>query len=193
MHAVRKSELRLGDPVTVLGAGPIGLFCLQAAKAAGAGPVYVSEPAPARSRAALDLGADAVVDPTKEDVVDRMVTLTDGIGPQIVFDCAGAKSTLHQALSIVRRHGQVMLVALAWENTSVLPVDWMAREVRLQSSWASRPKDWRIALDLIRSGKINIQPMVSEAGFIPLEGIQRAFEALVKPSVELQMVVSPGK
>ena len=191
IRAVRQSRLRLGDPVSILGAGPIGLLCLQAAKAAGAGAVFVSEPAPARREAATKLGADAVIDPTKEDVVAGMVSLTDGLGPQVVFDCAGAKSTLDQALTMVRRSGQVVLVALAWEPTSVLPVEWIAREVSLQATFGGAPEDWRIALELIRTGKIRMESLLSEASFIPLDDIQQAFEALIKPTIQLQMVVKP--
>jgi len=189
VHAVRKSELRLGDTVAVLGGGPIGLFCLQTARAAGAGKVFVSEPAPARQEAARLLGADAVIDPLQDDVVERVVSLTGGIGPDVVFDCAGAASTLDQAMNMVRRGGQVVLVALAWEKTAVLPVDWIAREIKLQASFSSLPEDWRIALDLMRSGKVSVAPMLSEDSFIPLEDIQQAFESLVKPSTQLQMVV----
>ena len=191
VRAVRKSDLRLGDTVAILGAGPIGLLCIQAARAAGAGTVFVSEPAPARSKAALDLGARSVVDPTSEDVVSRIVSLTGGAGPDIVFDCAGAGSTLNQAMNMVRRSGQVVLVALSWEQTSVLPVDWVGREVKLQTSFGARTEDWRIALELIRSGAVTVAPMLSEAGFIPIEEIQQAFEALAKPSSQLQMVVKP--
>ena len=46
VHAVRLSRLRLGDSAAIIGAGPIGLFCLQVAKASGAGPVFVSAPMP---------------------------------------------------------------------------------------------------------------------------------------------------
>ena len=189
VHAVRISDLRLGDTVAVLGGGPIGLFCLQTARAAGAGKVFVSEPAPARQEAARLLGADAVIDPLQDDVVERVVSLTGGIGPDVVFDCAGAASTLDQAMNMVRRGGQVVLVALAWEKTAVLPVDWIAREIKLQASFSSLPEDWRIALDLMRSGKVSVAPMLSEDSFIPLEDIQQAFESLVKPSTQLQMVV----
>ena len=189
VHAVRMSQLRLGDPVAVLGAGPIGLLCIQTARAAGAGAVFVSEPAAARREAALKLGAEAVIDPTKEDVVSGMVSATGGLGPQVVFDCAGARSTLDEALSMVRRSGQVVLIALSWEQTSVLPVDWAAREVSLQTSFASTPEDWRVALELIKSGKVTMDPLLSDADFIEMEDIQRAFEALIKPTTQLQMVV----
>ena len=85
VHAVRLSDLRLGDAVLVLGAGPIGLLCLQTARAAGATTVIVSEPAPARAAAAQRLGADAVLDPATPDFAERVVELTAGAGPRIVF------------------------------------------------------------------------------------------------------------
>lgn len=191
VHAVRRSRLRLGDTVAVLGAGPIGLLCLQTARAAGAGRVLVAEPAAVRRETALKLGADAVVDPTREDTVARLVELSDGLGPDVVFECAGARPTFQQALDAVRRHGQVVLVALAWEEVPVLPVDWIAREVELVASFGSRPQDWRIALDLMRTGKVSVDFMLPDTSFIPLEGIQEAFEALMRPTTQLQVVVKP--
>ena len=191
VHAVRISQLKLGDQAVVLGAGPIGLFCLQVAKAAGACSVIVSEPAPARAETARALGADAVVDPTSQNVEAEVVALTDGLGPKIVFDCAGLGSTLDQAFNLVRRGGQVVLVAVPWEPMPVLAADWMAREVGFQTSFGSRPDDWRVSLELLESGQVSVAPMLSEEGFIPLEGIQEAFEALVKPTTQVQMVVRP--
>jgi (R,R)-butanediol dehydrogenase/meso-butanediol dehydrogenase/diacetyl reductase len=189
VHAVRVSQLKMGDYVGVLGAGPIGLLCLQAAKAAGASGVFVSEPSPARREAALAVGADAVIDPITEDVEARMVSLTGGLGPRVVFECAAAKFTLDQGLNLVARNGQVVLIALAWEPTAVLPVDWVGSEVTLLASMGTRPEDWRIAMELIASGKVDMAPLLSDAGFIPLEGIQEAFESLVKPTTQLQIVV----
>jgi 2-desacetyl-2-hydroxyethyl bacteriochlorophyllide A dehydrogenase len=191
VRAVRHSKVKLGDKVAVLGAGPIGLFCIQAVKAAGAGAVYVSEPVPVRAEAARNVGADLVIDPTGEDVVARLEELTDGLGPDVVFDCAGATPTLDQAMNIVRRDGQVMLVAVAWTEVPLLPVDWMAREVSIQSTWGGRHEDWKIALELLRTGKIIVGPMLTSSSFIPLDDIQDAFESLIKPTTQLQMVVVP--
>ena len=191
IRAIRQSQLKLGDSVAIIGAGPIGLLCLQSVKAAGAGAVFVSEPAPIRRDAALALGADAVIDPAKEDVVERMVSLTDGQGPDVVFECAGAKATLDQSLSMARLGGEVVLVAISWEPTSVLPVDWVARQVKLQASAGVTFVDWRIALNLIRTGKIRTEPLVSEDDIVPIDDIQRAFESLAKPTTQLQMVVKP--
>ena len=191
VHAVRKSALKVGDSVVVLGAGPIGLFCTQVAKAAGASSVIVFEPAPVRANAAAQVGADEVLNPLEVDPITTAVERTGGIGPDVVFDCAGVKSTLDQSLSMVRRGGQVMLVAVIWEEIPVLPVDWSAREVSMQVSFSSDPDDWRIALDLFKTGKVNIGPMLSEEEIIPLDEIQSAFESLIKPTTQLQLVVKP--
>ena len=191
VRAIRKSALKPGDKVAVLGAGPIGLFCIQVAKAAGATEVYVTEPSPARSQAAIAVGANAVVNPMVDDPVTKIVEYTNGIGPEIVFECASAKSTLSQAFNMAKREGQVVLVALAWEPTSITPIEWMGREISLASSFGTSHSDWSIALDLIKAGKIDMGAMITDSSFIKLEQVQKAFEDLIKPSSQLQMIIEP--
>ena len=188
-RAVRLSNQKLGDTVAVLGAGPIGLLCLQAAKAAGATKVIVSEPSEARRSVALELGADAVVDPTSQDPVKAIIELTDGAGPHVVYECAAAKPTLHDALDMVRRKGNVMLVALAWEDVPLLPVDWAGKEIQLNTTFASEPYDFKVAVDLIASKKFVLEPLLSDTDTIELTDIQEAFESLIKPSNQIQMVI----
>ena len=188
-RAVRLSNQKLGDTVAVLGAGPIGLLCLQAAKAAGATKVIVSEPSEARRSVALELGADAVVDPTSQDTVKAIIELTDGAGPHVVYECAAAKPTLHDALDMVRRKGNVMLVALAWEDVPLLPVDWAGKEIQLNTTFASEPYDFKVAVDLIASKKFVLEPLLSDTDTIELKDIQEAFESLIKPSNQIQMVI----
>jgi len=190
VHAVRRSSVKLGDTVAVLGAGPIGMLVTQAVRAAGATRVLVSEPAPGRADAVMELGADVIVNPFEEDVVKRLVELSDGFGPAVVFDCAGFNDTLNQAFEATRRAGQVMLVAVPWEPLPIDPVDWMAREVDFRTSFASEPEDWRISLQLLSSGRISASALMSEASVISLEEIQQAFEGLMKPSSQLQMVIN---
>jgi (R,R)-butanediol dehydrogenase/meso-butanediol dehydrogenase/diacetyl reductase len=191
VRAVRRSRLGVGDAVGIIGAGPIGMLCLQVAKAAGAGSVFVAEMAPARIEAARRLGADEVINAAEEDTVSRMVELTDGRGPAVVFDCAGIRNTLDQALNAVRRAGQVVLVAVPWEPMPLLPVEWMAREITLDMTFGGDPEDWKTALDLIAAGKVTMEPLLSGTSFVPMDEIQSAFEALTKPSTQLQMVVKP--
>lgn len=73
----------------MLGGGPIGLCVIQALKAKGVGRIIVSEVADQRKEFAKDFGADVVIDPSKEDIVEKVKGLTDGEGVAVVFDCAG--------------------------------------------------------------------------------------------------------
>ena len=52
----------------------------------------------------------------------------------------------------------------------------MAREVNLQTTFGTRPEDWRITLEMLRTGKISTEPLLHETDFVPLDDIQQAFE-----------------
>ena len=191
VRAIRNSQMKLGDSVAIIGSGPIGLLCMQVARAAGAGSVFVSEPAPARREVALQLGADMVIDPTTEDPVDKIISATNGIGPDIVFECAAAKNTLDQALTMTKRYGQVVLVAIPWEPVELMPVEWIGREVNLQTSASKSPSDWSEALELIRRKEISLAPLLSDASFVDLENLQGAFESLYEPQDQVKIVIQP--
>lgn len=193
VHAVRLSGLRLRDEVAVIGAGPIGLFCLQAAKAAGAGPVIVSEPVPLRREAAVKLGADHILDPSSGDVVDDVVRITDGLGPDVVFETAGAGPSLQQALEMARRDGMVVAAGVSWDPVPVTSGDWFGREVVMKAIYGSTPEEWRHSLQLMKEGKIRVEPMLTGKAFVPLDEIQEAFEKLMTPAgaSEIQVIVVP--
>ncbi|MEN8158948.1 MAG: alcohol dehydrogenase catalytic domain-containing protein, partial [Myxococcota bacterium] len=96
LHAVLRSAPVEGAGVVVLGAGPIGLLVLQCARALGAAEALVVEPQPVRRALAARLGAQ-VVDPGAEDVAARVRETFAPLGPDVVFECAGAPGTLAQA------------------------------------------------------------------------------------------------
>lgn len=77
------------DRVGIWGAGPIGLFAMQIAQAAGA-QVVVSEPTPYRQEMAKRMGAETIIDPSKENIVDRIMELTDGLGLTKIIECSGS-------------------------------------------------------------------------------------------------------
>jgi len=137
----------------------------------------------------MAVGAMTVIDPFEQDPVERMVELTNGRGPDVVFDCAGLKNTLQQAFDAVRREGQVVLVAVPWETMPLLPAEWMAREIDFRSSWGGSPEDWEISLDLLASGKISASSLLSDTSMITLDEIQEHFEALMSPTTQLQTII----
>ena len=145
LHAVRLSKIRLGDQVLILGAGPIGLLTQQCASLSGAMRIYVSEINAARRTMASKLGAYAVFDPTRINLVEEVVLRTE-VGVDLAFECAGAHLTLQNALEAVRVSGRIIVISLAWEPVHCLPVDWVGREIEMKTSYGMLPHEWPIAM-----------------------------------------------
>ena len=96
------------DRVGIIGAGPIGLFAMQVAQAAGA-QVIVVEPTEYRQKLANDMGADTLVDPSKEDATQRIMELTDGLGLSLVVECSGSRDGIANTVETVAVDGRVVL------------------------------------------------------------------------------------
>jgi threonine dehydrogenase-like Zn-dependent dehydrogenase len=114
-HAVKETGIKQWDDKTVLvlGGGPIGFALLLDLKGHGATNVIVSEPAKLR-REQVSEYAQAVIDPTKENVGDKCREMTEGRGVDVVFDCAGVPVGLEAGFDAIRASGYYMMVAV-WE------------------------------------------------------------------------------
>jgi threonine dehydrogenase-like Zn-dependent dehydrogenase len=116
--AVARSEVRPGDQVLVMGAGPIGLAVLLSATDAGA-RVFIADTLPARLELAHELGAELAFDVTSGDVAAAVLDWTDGAGVAISYEATGLPAVATQALNLVRRAGRMMIVGLSPEAFSV--------------------------------------------------------------------------
>lgn len=120
VYAVDMAEFVGGESLAILGAGAIGLSVLQAAKAAGAGKIIVSDPIKERRDLAAKLGADVVVDTANEDVVAKVMEQTE-VGAQVIFECAGSKEAIYQTTSLLRPRGRILIVGIPDEDSYDFP------------------------------------------------------------------------
>jgi len=118
VHAVRQSPLQLGDDVVVAGAGPIGLTVIQAARAAGAGRVFASEPNDDRRQLAASSGADVTVDPT-DDSLSEVVAAETNVGADVAFEVAGIEPALNQAVKSTKRGGHTTVVSVFEDSAAI--------------------------------------------------------------------------
>ncbi len=130
MHAVRLTGVRVGDTVVVIGAGPIGLTTLQAAKAHGATQIIVSDVVPFRLAAAQKLGATDVINAAQADVPEAVKELTNGRGVDAAFECVGLSQTISDAIKSARPGGRVQLVGVGPESVDDFPI-WSVMENEL--------------------------------------------------------------
>ncbi|MBI2764661.1 MAG: zinc-binding dehydrogenase [Chloroflexi bacterium] len=188
-HAVRLSGMRLGDTVAVLGAGPIGLYTLQAARAAGARKVVVAEPAPGRASLATRLGADGVLNPREIDDVPAAIADALGGAPDAVFDAAGVPPTLQQAVDIVRPGGSVMMVGVSFDAAPVRPSVWVTKRVTVRAAFAYSRADYEATIALLERGTLDSRAMVTSV--VPASETHAAFERLLHPNDDVKVLIDP--
>lgn len=190
LHAVRASNLRPGDTAVVIGAGPIGLLVMQAARLAGAADVCVLELSAGRRAMAARLGATQVFDPRTDELITFLNRRTEA-GPEVVFECAGARGTLQKAVELVRPGGQVMLAGVNAESDEISPLTLVAKECEIKASLGGA-EIFRFALDLIADGRIQTEPMVTR--IIGLDEVDAVMQELGTPGCDdVKVLVAPGR
>ncbi len=188
VRAMDVSGMRSGDKVLVIGAGPIGLMVAQLAKRSGASIVLVSEPNRARRELAKRLGADIVIDPSKESVLEAARDLSGGRGVDVCFEVAAVPAALNEGLEAVRHHGRVVMVGVHAESARLeIPLyRFHRRELSIVSIWGAwgafdRTVNWLVAL--------NLRPIVSH--FYGLDQIEAAFDKARSPDA-IKVLVGAG-
>jgi L-iditol 2-dehydrogenase len=108
-----------GEPIVVVGPGPIGLMGVGVAKALGAQPVILTGTRDSRLEMGKKLGADHVVNVGREDPVAAVMRITGGKGVNYVLECSGAANALNEAGRMVNRGGRICLAAFPHEPVMV--------------------------------------------------------------------------
>ena len=175
LHAVHRSGLSAGESCVVMGGGPIGLATMLWARFAGARAVVVSELNQHRRRVAMELGADAAVDPRMQNPAGVIEKMT-GAGPQIVFECIGAAGALAEAITYAQRFSRIAIVGVCTEEDSFAPVTAMNKELDLRFSLGMTRREVETAIAELKSGRIAVAPMITHT--MPLEDLPKAFASL---------------
>jgi (R,R)-butanediol dehydrogenase/meso-butanediol dehydrogenase/diacetyl reductase len=190
-HGVRRSLLRLGDVVAVTGAGPIGLFTLQWARAAGASQVIVVEGSPRRSELASLLGADLVVPPGPE-AREAVRDATGGVRADVVFECAGRPEAIEAAAELARTGGSLTIVGLSDRDALIRPSVWLGEELNITCSMAYQRAEFDRCIAMLAAGRVVAEPLHTRT--VGLEGLSTAFEALAAgPAAEVKVLVRPER
>lgn len=173
VHAIRLSEMQEGDVVAVLGLGPIGQLVARVARALGAKSVYATEKSQSRVEIAKDV-ADEVIDVNVTNPVDRILELTNGTGPDIVFECAGNVATTQQSIPLVRKGGTIVIAGICfdWVETPISSV--VLKGLTVKGSICFSDGEFTYAFNLIKDRKIDVAPLLTSK--MPLDEINEAFE-----------------
>jgi 2-desacetyl-2-hydroxyethyl bacteriochlorophyllide A dehydrogenase len=191
VRAARKADVRFGQSVVIIGAGPIGNLHIQMMRLVGAAPIIVIETSPQRAGMARAAGADAVVtDPARAK--QTVLAMTGGRGADVVIESVGLPKLYQQALSLIRPGGHVAAFGIAGaEDTLPLPLlETVLREYSIKGSVAGMGEDMHDALTLLTHGRFKLDAF--RAAAYPLADIQQAFEDLPKRPDALKIQIAIG-
>jgi L-iditol 2-dehydrogenase len=191
LHGIEKANVKLGDTVTIIGAGPIGLLHLLTAKKMGAERVIISDLVDERLQVAQQLGADEIINAKQEKPVEKVRRLTDGYGTDVVIEAIGLPATWEQALRMVRKGGTVLEFGGCPPETEIKVRTELLHygEVTLLGTFHATPAHFKKALNLIASGTINVKPLITRK--MKLDEIKDALKILTTSKSDLKIAILP--
>jgi L-iditol 2-dehydrogenase len=172
IRGMRRASVQPGDRILIVGAGVSGLLFAQLSKQWGASMVIVSDLVEYRRRRAMDLGADVTIDPTEDDVQEKVLLVTDQMGADVVI----VTVLLYAPLS-------------PHETLPVDVCDLLFSEKTLVTTYSCGPDDTRSALDMIREGRVQTRDLVTH--HFGLEEVGEAMRLAARAGDSLKVVIVP--
>ncbi len=190
VHATRRTGVKVGDTVAVIGCGTVGILTMQVLRAAGA-RVIVGDLRQQSLDLALKLGADVAINTGAPDALGQLMDATDGVGADIVVETAGAVVTPRIAINWTRPGGTTLLVGIHSGANRFNFNDIVGAERTVKGSVAASPGDMEKGIELIANGKILLEDLVSTV--IPLKRvIEEGFERMLRPEKDVfRIMVTP--
>ncbi len=190
-NALFKAEAGGGKSLLIIGAGPIGLACLEMALMSGSAPVIVSEPNRYRREVANKMGADLVIDPKKEDLLAGVQEGTAGSMCDCVIEASGAEGEVMSAVLALKKGGSVAVVGMGNETASIPLTQLLKKEATIRGIYRYA-NFYPPVINMLRSGKIIGESWVSHR--FDLEDIEQAIRTASDPHAEtLKMIITIGK
>lgn len=176
LHAAKRGEVDNEKVVVIIGAGCIGLMTLLACKARNARRIIISDVFQNRLDKALELGATDVIKADTEDVLQRVLALTDGEGADVVIETAGRPETAAQTVSLLANGGIIVQVGTVATPVPYLLTELGKREGEIRSVFRYRNL-FPAAIQLIERGAINLKAL--DPSIFEFEEISAAFDTAI--------------
>ena len=173
-HAVDRAQIGNEDVVVISGAGTLGLGMITYARMKNPSKLISLDMADNRLEKAKEFGADITINPGGEDVVQRILDMTDGYGCDIYIEATGHPSSVVQGLKMIRKLGRFVEFSVFGEPTTV---DWSIigdrKELDLLGSHLS-PYCYPFVIENISNGNLKTEGVVSKT--FSLEEWETAFD-----------------
>ena len=181
VHAVRKAKINAGENIAILGAGPIGLGIVLAAKKSNVSKIFITDAVNYNLDIAKKLGATASINIAVENATEKILNETNGDGVDTVFIAVGLQSVMDEAFRIVKRGGKISEIALFGKKPEIDIACIQSKEIQLIGSNMYIREDFEIAKEIIASNQFATSLLISKV--VPIEEIKKAMK-IVDEKVE---------
>ncbi|HEY8990846.1 MAG TPA: zinc-binding alcohol dehydrogenase family protein [Luteolibacter sp.] len=169
-HAVQRAAVKAGEFALVIGAGPIGLSAMQFAVEAGANTIVVDINDQRLEFCQQQLGVQHAINGQREDVLERLLEITNGDLPTAVFDATGNPTSMKNAFNYPAHGGRLVFIGLFPGEVPFDDPNFHRRELTLMASRNSAPEDFGRIIKAIEEGRIDTRPWIThraEADEVP--------------------------
>jgi D-arabinose 1-dehydrogenase-like Zn-dependent alcohol dehydrogenase len=186
-----RAELHAGESIGLWGIGGLGVHAVQIARLVGASPVIAVDPLASARERALAVGADVALDPTSEDVVERIREITDGEMLDVAVDLVGANVVLAQTVGSLGRRGRAVMVGLSLDDVHLGPgLFFGVLGQSLLGHLGYDKKHLDDLVQLVRTGRLDVSGSISAT--MPLDDVVKGVEQLkTKRGNPIRLVVEP--
>ena len=176
-HAVKLARVAEGDTALIIGLGGLGIHAVQLPKLFGAKTVIAADLSQAKLDLARRLGADHTINPSCEDLLDRVRELTSGRGVDVAIELIGLKDTLEVAVQSLAPRGRMVIVGICPAKIEVHPYyDILLKEAVVTGNCDHVSTDLQDVLGLIQQGRLDLSRSVSRR--IKLSDVNDGFRVL---------------
>jgi 2-desacetyl-2-hydroxyethyl bacteriochlorophyllide A dehydrogenase len=176
-----------GKNVLVVGAGTIGLLAMAIVKMRNPAKIFITDLSDSRLSVAKEMGADFTINPSKVDVNEIIKAETDGLGVDVAIEAVGATPTVRQAMASLKFGGKAVWIGNSAKMISVNMQEIVTRELRVFGTFLYSYKEFGEVVDLLNSGKLNVEPIISLEA--PMEKGIELFNKLAKDPGSLIKVI----
>ena len=187
-HALDKTPMEQGEPVLVIGGGPVGVAVALWARHFGSREVVVSDPIAHRRALAEQMGATATIDPSTEDVATAFDRVA-GAAPGIVIECVGLPGLIQHAMDVAGNDARVTVVGVCMANDVLFPLTALQKELSTQYVLYYRMRDFSQTIAALDAGRIDPSPFMTAT--FGLDALPDRFEALKHPTTECKILLEP--
>ncbi|MFD1415909.1 zinc-binding alcohol dehydrogenase family protein [Oceanobacillus jeddahense] len=184
-QATFRGEVKEGETVFIIGAGPTGIACLLLAKERGA-KVFISDFNQTRLDYAASIGADVIIQPQDVDVAKEIDRLTDGELANVVIDAVGLPQTFQQAVELASIAGTVVTLGFNEEPSSIPSLLLTKKELKVVGS-RLQTHQFEGVIEKVNEGKLDPDKIISHR--YPMKQIKDAFELLENNPGEVRKIV----